>query len=219
MTDTNGIIQSANTDAQALTLNGSTLQISGGNSVDLSGISGTSSLSGLTDTTLSNVQTYNFLQWNGSAWVNDYASIRHLEDVDSAGALSGNDTLVWIAEENHFEFRQYFNGDYNDLSNKPTIPTVPTNVSDFTNDAGYITSAAVFSGSYDDLTNKPSIPANLQDLANVSNNTPSDGHHLVWDAANNQWKPSHASTGTSTAYGDADARNAISSGLGLSYNS
>lgn len=31
-------------------------------------------------------------------------------------------------------------GDYNDLSNKPTIPTVPTNVSDFTNDAGYITS-------------------------------------------------------------------------------
>ena len=219
LTDTNGIIQSANTDAQALTLNGSTLQISGGNSVDLSGISGTSSLSGLTDTTLSNVQTYNFLQWNGSAWVNDYASIRHLEDVDSAGALSGNDTLVWIAEENHFEFRQYFNGDYNDLSNKPTIPTVPTNVSDFTNDAGYITSAAVFSGSYDDLTNKPSIPANLQDLANVSNNTPSDGHHLVWDAANNQWKPSHASTGTSTAYGDADARNAISSGLGLSYNS
>ena len=32
-------------------------------------------------------------------------------------------------------------GDYDDLTNKPTIPTVPTNVSDFTNDAGYITSA------------------------------------------------------------------------------
>ena len=31
-------------------------------------------------------------------------------------------------------------GDYDDLSNKPTIPTVPTNVSAFTNDAGYITS-------------------------------------------------------------------------------
>ena len=30
-------------------------------------------------------------------------------------------------------------GSYNDLSNKPTIPTVPTNVSEFTNDAGYIT--------------------------------------------------------------------------------
>lgn len=30
-------------------------------------------------------------------------------------------------------------GNYNDLSNKPTIPTVPTNVSAFTNDAGYLT--------------------------------------------------------------------------------
>lgn len=32
-----------------------------------------------------------------------------------------------------------FSGSYNDLTNKPTIPTVPTNVSAFTNDAGYIT--------------------------------------------------------------------------------
>ena len=31
-------------------------------------------------------------------------------------------------------------GSYNDLSNKPTIPTVPTNVSAFTNDSGYLTS-------------------------------------------------------------------------------
>ena len=33
-----------------------------------------------------------------------------------------------------------WNKDYNDLTNKPTIPTVPTNVSAFTNDAGYLTS-------------------------------------------------------------------------------
>ena len=32
-----------------------------------------------------------------------------------------------------------FSGSYTDLTNKPTIPTVPTNVSDFTNDSGYIT--------------------------------------------------------------------------------
>ncbi|MBR4637530.1 MAG: fibrobacter succinogenes major paralogous domain-containing protein [Bacteroidales bacterium] len=32
-----------------------------------------------------------------------------------------------------------FSGDYNDLTNTPAIPTVPTNVSAFTNDAGYIT--------------------------------------------------------------------------------
>ena len=34
-------------------------------------------------------------------------------------------------------------GSYNDLSDKPTIPTVPTNVSAFTNDAGYITATDV----------------------------------------------------------------------------
>ena len=66
-----------------------------------------------------------------------------------------------------------FSGDYDDLSNKPTIPTVPTNVSAFTNDAGYITknvndltnytltsnlSTVATSGDYDDLTNKPTIP-------------------------------------------------------------
>ena len=32
-------------------------------------------------------------------------------------------------------------GDYSDLSNTPTIPVVPTNVSAFNNDAGYVTSA------------------------------------------------------------------------------
>ena len=54
------------------------------------------------------------------------------------------------------------------------LPTVPTNVSAFTNDAGYITGitstdvttalgytpgTSNFSGSYNDLTNKPSIPS------------------------------------------------------------
>ena len=33
-----------------------------------------------------------------------------------------------------------FSGNYNDLSNKPTIPTVPSNISAFNNDKGYLTS-------------------------------------------------------------------------------
>lgn len=43
-------------------------------------------------------------------------------------------------------------GSYNDLTDKPTIPTVPTNVSEFTNDANYITN-------------------NVSDLANYYNKT------------------------------------------------
>ena len=36
-----------------------------------------------------------------------------------------------------------FSGNYNDLTNQPQIPTVPTNVSAFTNDANYITAADI----------------------------------------------------------------------------
>lgn len=37
-------------------------------------------------------------------------------------------------------------GSYNDLSNKPTIPTVPTKISAFTNDTGYITGSGSITG-------------------------------------------------------------------------
>lgn len=63
-------------------------------------------------------------------------------------------------------------GSYNDLSNKPTIPTVPANISAFTNDAGYITSytetdptvpawakeATKPTYDYSEITNTPTIP-------------------------------------------------------------
>lgn len=41
-----------------------------------------------------------------------------------------------------------FNGSYTDLTNKPTIPTVPTQVSSLTNDVGYITEAPTDSEQY-----------------------------------------------------------------------
>ena len=63
-------------------------------------------------------------------------------------------------------------GSYNDLTDKPTIPTVPTNISAFVNDMGYITAIPdsfggisletdpVFSAwdkDYNDLTNRPDL--------------------------------------------------------------
>lgn len=246
LSDATNIIQAANTDSQSLTLTGSSLQISGGNAVDLSGISGTTTLSGLTDTTLSNVQTYNFIQWDGSAWVNDYASIRHLADVDSVGALSDNDTLVWNAVESQFEFQQYFNGEYASLINKPILVTSIDDLDDvtlssvadgqflkynnvsgewenetvslFDGDYNSLTNKpTLFDGNYANLTNQPAIPVNLSDLTNVSSVAPADGQHLVWNNSTGLWTPSAASTGGSS-YSDTDARNAISATTGLSYN-
>lgn len=118
-----------------------------------------------------------------------YAETADLATVATTGAysdLSGIPTLATVATT----------GDYDDLTNKPTIPTVdypvtdvtvngtsvvsskiasitvPTKVSDLTNDSGFITSVAwgdvtgkpsfatvATSGDYDDLTNKPTIPA------------------------------------------------------------
>lgn len=80
----------------------------------------------------------------------------------SYSEITGKPTLSAVATS----------GSYNDLSNKPNIPTVPSNVSAFTNDAGYLTehqdisgkansndlATVAFSGDYEDLTNTPTIP-------------------------------------------------------------
>ena len=63
---------------------------------------------------------------------------------DALTAHTANTSVhVTAAEKTTWNNKSDFSGDYNDLTNKPTIPTVPTNISDFTNDAGYITSADI----------------------------------------------------------------------------
>ncbi|MBQ1582835.1 MAG: hypothetical protein II107_10300, partial [Prevotella sp.] len=62
-------------------------------------------------------------------------------------------------------------GSYNDLTDKPVIPTVPTNVSAFTNDAGYLTEHQSLSNYYnksqtDNLLNGK---VNIGSLATVAN--------------------------------------------------
>ena len=76
-----------------------------------------------------------------------------------------------------------FSGDYNDLENRPQIPTVPENVSVFNNDAGYITAADIPAETdptvpawakaetkptydYAEIENTPEIPTKLSDLTN-----------------------------------------------------
>ena len=70
--------------------------------------------------------------------------------IDQSGVLTTN--LATVAST----------GSYSDLLNKPTIPTVPTNVSAFTNDAGYQTASQVSSAVETETQNREAADNNLQ---------------------------------------------------------
>lgn len=55
---------------------------------------------------------------------------------DVLSGITSTDITNWNGKSD-------FSGSYNDLTDKPTIPTVPTSNTAFTNDAGYITSDAL----------------------------------------------------------------------------
>ena len=60
--------------------------------------------------------------------------------ITNGPTFDGSTTTKALTQKGTWETFSKFSGSYDDLSNKPTIPTVPTNISAFTNDSGYITS-------------------------------------------------------------------------------
>ena len=127
------------------------------NTADLAAVATTGSYNDLTNTpTIPTVPT------NVSAFTNDVGYITSFTDTTySAGAglnLSGTtfsiDSTVALKSE-------LFSGSYNDLTDTPVIPTIPTNVSEFTNDSDYVETSELqtvaFSGLYNDLLLKPAL--------------------------------------------------------------
>lgn len=98
------------------------------------------------------------LIWNGSTWAPG----------NVAGGIIDADTL------DGFDSTYFLN--YNNLNNKPTIPS---DVSDLTDNGALLVH---FSGNYNDLTNKPTIPTDLTDLG-ISDGT--TGQILSTDGAGN----------------------------------
>ena len=107
-----------------------------------------------------------------------------LTDYTESQILTISNDTIYLTGGSFVKLPAGFSGDYNDLSNKPTIPT---NVSELTNDAGFLSTETPqvisishdtiflsngglailppsFSGDYNDLTNKPLIPTNVSDL-------------------------------------------------------
>lgn len=69
---------------------------------------------------------------NDSGFITSYTETDPVFTASPAHGITANDITNWNGKSD-------FSGSYNDLTNKPTIPTVPTNVSAFTNDANYVT--------------------------------------------------------------------------------
>ena len=121
-------------------------------------ISGKADTSAVTEAVSSKMDTSAFNIYSA----NTNARLSEDEEVTAAGLNALNDALsdkadtsaftahtadtvihVTSTEKATWNAKSDFSGDYNDLTNKPTIPTVPTSNTAFTNDAGYITSSAL----------------------------------------------------------------------------
>jgi len=97
-------------------------------------------------------------------------------------------TLAEVEAEGYTKF----DGDYESLTNKPVIPTVPSSVSAFENDAKYTTLDEVagegyskFDGDYENLTNKPVIPVVPENVSEFTN----DAGYLDKNTADGYYQP------------------------------
>ena len=103
----------------------------------------------------------------GSGGTDDYTDLNNKPSINNV-TLNGNKALNDLGINN-------FSGNYNDLTNKPTIPD---ELKDLIDDSTHRTvtdtekttwnNKSNFSGNYNDLTNKPTIPAEVTETT-VSN--------------------------------------------------
>lgn len=70
---------------------------------------------------------------NDSGFITSYTETDPVFTASAAHGITSANITAWNNKSD-------FSGSYDDLTDKPTIPTVPSNVSAFTNDAGYLTS-------------------------------------------------------------------------------
>ena len=105
----------------------------------LAGKANTSALAGKQDTLVSgtNIKTINNQSLLGSGNITIEGGGGG--DMSNYYTKTETNTLLNAKADSNSLATVATSGNYNDLSNKPTIPTVPTNVSAFVNDAGYLT--------------------------------------------------------------------------------
>jgi len=111
---------------------------------------------------------------NVSAFANDAG---YLTSFTEQQVLSISHDTLFLTGGSFVKLPAGFDGDYNSLTNKPAIPTVPTNVSAFTNDAGYITNS--------DIPAIPTVPTNVSaftnDVGYLTDYAETDPEFTAWD--------------------------------------
>lgn len=116
-------------------------------------------------------------------------------------------------------------GDYNDLTNKPSIPS---KVSELDNDSGYLTehqsladyvksnslAAVAVSGSYNDLSDKPAIPVVPTDVSAFTN----DAHYITATSGTFDSVPAQPYTGQQYFCTDRQTTEGGANGIMIYYN-
>jgi hypothetical protein len=228
LTDSTGIIQAANTDSQSLTLVGSSLQISGGNSVDLSGIAGASTWADLTGTPTT-LAGYGITDGGASTWAELTGTPTTLAGygITDGGASTWAELTGTPTTLAGYGITDAFDGSFNSLSDTPTtlagygitdggastwaeLTGTPTTL------AGYgITDAPA---DISDLTDTNGLLSSggatvLSDLTNVSSATASTGQVLKWNGT--AWAPASdltSSGGSGISLSDLSVLNATATG-------
>ena len=157
------------------------------------------------------VSAFNTYSGSVNTQLNSKASESDLNALnDTVTAHTANASIhVTAADKAAWNAKSDFSGSYNDLTDKPTIPTVPTNVSDFTNDAGYITSSAL-----DDYATTGDVQTATADMATktwVGN----QGYLTEHQSLSNYYKKSETSGATQISTALASKQNTLESGTNI----
>jgi len=175
-------------DSQTLTLVGTDLSISSGNTVDLSGLGGGAGGIALTDISVTSL------------------------------AAAGGGTLTYDNTTGVFDYTppdlssfSTFDGDYNSLTNKPTIPSALTDLGivDGTNGQVLTTDGA---GSFTFTTVAGGTSYTDSDVdTHLNTSTATANQILSWDGADYAWVADQ--TGAGSSYGDADVATYLNGNL------
>ena len=181
LTDTTNLLS----DSQSLSLSGTNISISGGNSVDLAGLFTNTDNQTLSWNSANNYLTIsngNYVDLSSLAGGGGASNITDLGDVDTSSAghtPTNGQALVWSQAMGHWMPGDVFDGDYNSLSNQPTIPanqTLLLSGTDLSISGGNSVSLAGISGS--------GTLSGLTDVDSVD--TPTTGDMILYDGS--EWK-------------------------------